>query len=170
MHPYFQLSYFRRIKVVMSSLLHSLSLFIFFPSQSLMPRHTITGTYDITFDQHGIRDTVTETSGIFVNVFGGHADMRANAIAQDPRHITYFPWRPSAKLARIKKNMEEYLLYQHPCVPCSFCGTLMYPERCGGWIEHDPQCVYPLPLIFPGSQVTRRGGVLDYLRKSELTI
>ncbi|CAB5185793.1 unnamed protein product [Rhizophagus irregularis] len=39
------------------------------------------------------------------------------------------PWRPSIKLSNLHKKFQDIILYQHPCIPCSYCSKLMYPSE-----------------------------------------
>ncbi|RHZ81122.1 hypothetical protein Glove_123g27 [Diversispora epigaea] len=58
------------------------------------------------------------------------------------------PWIPSEKLKTLQLKFELYILAQYPCVPCSFCGKLMYSEK-SKWIQKDPNYQYPLIKNYP---------------------
>src|SRR6266511_453067 len=40
------------------------------------------------------------------------------------------PWRPSKTLENLIKKFNDLILYQYPCVPCSYCTKLLYPIEC----------------------------------------
>ncbi|CAH1765293.1 7971_t:CDS:2 [Entrophospora sp. SA101] len=51
---------------------------------------------------------------------------------QHPTHPTpsgEIVLHPSQKFMQVKQKFESYILYQYPCVPCSFCSRLLYPEK-----------------------------------------
>src|SRR5687767_10395835 len=58
------------------------------------------------------------------------------------------PWRPSNKLLKLHDKFQTTILYQFPCVPCSYCSKLMYPAE-ARWIIYNPLLIYPLQRFFP---------------------
>ena len=52
------------------------------------------------------------------------------------------------KLFNLHKKFQDIILYQHPCIPCSYCSKLMYPSETR-WINYDPTFSYPLQESFP---------------------
>ncbi|CAG8563367.1 13473_t:CDS:1, partial [Gigaspora rosea] len=42
---------------------------------------------------------------------------------------TILPWTISPKMQQIIDDFENKILCQFPCVPCSICSKLMYPEK-----------------------------------------
>ena len=64
-----------------------------------------------------------------------------------------FPWTPSDKFLNIRAKFESYILYQYPCVPCSYCGKLLYPEK-AKWIQNDESYLYPLKQAYPNIELT----------------
>ncbi|CAG8803311.1 28952_t:CDS:2 [Gigaspora margarita] len=65
-----------------------------------------------------------------------------------PTLSTYPPWSPSTELQEIMNKFEEEILYQFPCIPCSICLKLMYPEK-SQWIECDINISYALTNAYP---------------------
>lgn len=72
--------------------------------------------------------------------------------AQYPTHPTpsgeivphpIISWEPSQKFMQVKQKFESYILYQYPCVPCSFCSRLLYPEK-AKWTQKIENFEYPL--------------------------
>src|SRR5204862_1546072 len=57
-------------------------------------------------------------------------------------HI-YTPWRPSKSLKNLMVRFDNLILYQYPCVPCSYCAKLLYPIECR-WENYDQNKTYPL--------------------------
>ena len=48
-------------------------------------------------------------------------NMLESAISEIP------PWKPSTRLRAMQTRFENTILYQHICVPCVYCGLLLYP-------------------------------------------
>ena len=63
-------------------------------------------------------------------------------------NLLFSPWRPSKKLFNLHKKFQDQILYQHPCIPCSYCSRLMYPSETR-WMHYDPTFLYPLNESFP---------------------
>nr|CAG8647514.1 8694_t:CDS:2 [Entrophospora candida] len=72
--------------------------------------------------------------------------------AQHPTHPTpsgeivphpIISWEPSQKFMQVKEKFESYILHQYPCVPCSFCSRLLYPEK-AKWTQKIENFEYPL--------------------------
>ena len=63
-------------------------------------------------------------------------------------NLDFSPWRPSKKLSNLHKRFQDVILYQHPCIPCSYCSRLMYPSETR-WLCYDPTFSYPLRESFP---------------------
>ena len=57
-------------------------------------------------------------------------------------------WTASEKFKSIKQKFDSYILYQHPCVPCSYCGRLLYPQK-ANWIQRRENFEYPLTQAYP---------------------
>src|SRR3954454_6546927 len=60
----------------------------------------------------------------------------------------FLPWTPPEKLNTLKSKFELYILAQYPCLPCSHCGWMMYPEK-SKWIAKDNNLTYPLTRAYP---------------------
>ena len=63
-------------------------------------------------------------------------------------NLDFSPWHPSKKLSNLHKRFQDVILYQHPCIPCSYCSRLMYPSETR-WLCYDPTFSYPLRESFP---------------------
>ena len=61
-------------------------------------------------------------------------------------------WRPSKKLNNLHKNFQQTILNQCPCLPCSICGYLLYPEK-AKWISFEDDILYPFKAAFPRSKL-----------------
>ena len=55
----------------------------------------------------------------------------------------YNPWRPSKILKNLIKKFNDIILYQYPCIPCSYCTKLLYPIE-SKWENYDQNKIYPL--------------------------
>jgi hypothetical protein len=62
------------------------------------------------------------------------------------------PWRPSTKLIKVIKLLHTDHYLQFPCLPCVFCGRLLYPEK-AKWTPYDPTFTYPIKLNYPDYQI-----------------
>jgi len=69
-------------------------------------------------------------------------------LASTPISLDFHPWRPSRKLFNLHKKFQDTILYQHPCIPCSYCSKLMYPSETR-WLNYDSTLLYPLNESFP---------------------
>jgi DNA replication protein DnaC len=63
------------------------------------------------------------------------------------------PWIPSEKFNILKNKFELYIFAQHPCLPCSYCGRMMYPEK-SRWIIKNDSITYPLIRAYPNLSFT----------------
>ena len=70
---------------------------------------------------------------------------------QSSSNIT-IPWQPSKKLNKLHKNFQQTVLNQFPCLPCSYCGYLLYPNK-AKWIPHKENILYPFKAAFPRSKL-----------------
>jgi hypothetical protein len=68
--------------------------------------------------------------------------------ALQPENLVFNPWRPPRKLSNLHKKFQETILYQFPCIPCSYCSKLMYPNETR-WTIYNPSFTYPLQESFP---------------------
>ena len=62
------------------------------------------------------------------------------------------PWKPSKKLDKLHRTFQETILNQFPCLPCSNCGYLLYPDK-AKWIIYNEGIIYPLKAAFPRSKL-----------------
>jgi hypothetical protein len=65
----------------------------------------------------------------------------------------FSPWNPSEKFKTLKNKFELYIYAQHPCLPCSYCGRMMYPEK-SRWILKNNHFTYPLIRAYPNLSLT----------------
>ena len=65
--------------------------------------------------------------------------------------LPIIPWTPSTKFLKLLDNFDSTILNQFPCAPCSFCGRLMYPQKCE-WLSYDDNYSYPLLKAYPNCQ------------------
>ncbi len=56
---------------------------------------------------------------------------------------SYGPWRPSKTLKNLMERFDNLILYQYPCVPCSYCAKLLHPIE-SKWETYDQNKTYPL--------------------------
>ena len=76
--------------------------------------------------------------------------------------ITSFPpWRPSRRLRNLHTHFQNTILCQHICLPCAFCGKLLYPTK-AKWIPYNENYAYPLEINFPKLNVYIRDKGLTY--------
>jgi hypothetical protein len=69
---------------------------------------------------------------------------------------TFPPWRPSQRLRSLHTHFQNSILNQYICLPCAFCGRLLYPAK-AKWIPFDENYAYPLEMNFPDINVYIRG-------------
>jgi hypothetical protein len=62
------------------------------------------------------------------------------------------PWKPSKKLNNLHESFQQTILNQCPCLPCSNCGYLLYPDK-AKWIPYDQDIQYPFKIAFPRSKL-----------------
>jgi PIF1-like helicase/Helitron helicase-like domain at N-terminus len=62
------------------------------------------------------------------------------------------PWNPSKKLSNLHKTFQQTILNQFPCLPCSNCSYLLYPEK-ARWTPYDENILYPFKMAFPRSKL-----------------
>jgi len=62
-------------------------------------------------------------------------------------------WRPSNELKKILRLLYEEDYAQFPCVPCSYCSRLLYPQSVK-WVTRNNDITYPLEMLFPEISLT----------------
>jgi len=62
------------------------------------------------------------------------------------------PWNPSEKLQNLFNKFQKTILNQFPCLLCSNCGYLLYPEK-AKWISYEENIIYPFQVAFPRSKL-----------------
>ena len=65
-----------------------------------------------------------------------------------PNPIQIPLWYPNRRLRSLHTRFQNTILYQHICVPCVFCGRLLYPKK-AKWLPYDENINYPLQIAFP---------------------
>ncbi|CAB4431352.1 unnamed protein product [Rhizophagus irregularis] len=65
-------------------------------------------------------------------------------------------WRPSTRLNKLHSQFKNTILCQHICLPCAFCGKLLYPAK-AKWIPYDENYTYPLEINFQNINIYIRG-------------
>src|SRR5271154_5185336 len=73
-------------------------------------------------------------------------------ISNQPHSNIIIPWRPSKKLYNLHQNFQKNILNQFPCLPCSNCGYLLYPDK-AKWIPYEENILYPFKAAFPRSKL-----------------
>src|SRR5688572_3735366 len=61
-------------------------------------------------------------------------------------------WKLSKKLNNLHKTFQQTILNQCPCLPCSICGYLLYPEKTK-WIPYKENVLYPFKAAFPRAKL-----------------
>ncbi|GES92249.1 Pif1-like helicase domain-containing protein [Rhizophagus clarus] len=62
------------------------------------------------------------------------------------------PWRPFKRLNDLHKTFQQTILNQFPCLPCSNCGYLLYPDK-AKWIQYSEELSYQFEIAFPKSKL-----------------
>ena len=74
-------------------------------------------------------------------------------ITQAYDHSTTQYWRPSNELKKILRLLYEEDYAQFPCVPCSYCSRLLYPQSVK-WVTRNDDVTYPLEMSLPEISLT----------------
>src|SRR5688572_10882808 len=70
--------------------------------------------------------------------------------------ISLPPWRPSTRLRALYTHFQNTILCQHICLPCAFCGKLLYPTK-AKWIPYNENYTYPLEINSQNINIYIRG-------------
>jgi hypothetical protein len=70
------------------------------------------------------------------------------------------PWRPSQRLRSLYTRFQNTTLCQYRCLPCAFCGKLLYPAK-AKWVPYNENYLYPLEKNFPNCNIYIRDGDLS---------
>ncbi|RHZ53160.1 hypothetical protein Glove_450g4 [Diversispora epigaea] len=98
---------------------------------------------DINFDV-----SFMSGSTIQINTNSDHSQISQRTSQLQITVHNFLPWTLSKKLENLKNRFENVILYQFPCIPCSYCSRLIYP--CDAkWIIHNQETNYPLEKMFP---------------------
>lgn len=73
---------------------------------------------------------------------------------QQPLIVQQLIWTPTYKQGKAIKVLHETLYYQYPCVPCSYCATLLYPLKVS-WIRPHERDQLPLTSAYPDVEIHR---------------
>jgi hypothetical protein len=71
-------------------------------------------------------------------------------INQNPLNLDVAPlpiWQPSTHLSKLHTQFQTTILSQYICLPCAFCGKLLYPTK-AKWFPYDENYTYPLEINF----------------------
>ena len=66
------------------------------------------------------------------------------------------PWRPLQRLRKLHTQFQNTILYQNICIPCAFCGKLLYPTK-AKWPPYNENYIYPLEVNFQNRSLYMRG-------------
>ena len=69
-----------------------------------------------------------------------------------PSNNIITPWNPSKKLSNLHKSFQQTILNQFPCLPCSNCSYLLYPDK-AKWIPYNENILYSFKAAFPRSKL-----------------
>lgn len=78
----------------------------------------------------------------------------ARPLNADPDSLQ--PWRPSTRLRKLHTQFRNTILCQYTCIPCAFCGKLLYPSK-AKWISYDEDYTYPLESNIQNANIYIRG-------------
>src|ERR1044072_9733244 len=67
-------------------------------------------------------------------------------------HLIYIPYKLFKILKILNTHFQNTILFEHICLPCAFCGRLLYPTK-AKWIPYDESYNYPLEMNFPNINV-----------------
>ena len=110
-----------------------------------------------SLDLHSSPDTHTiNNSNLQIN---DNSNSRPSEIIQNSLNLDIVPlpiWRPSTRLKKLHTQFQNTILCQHICLPCAFCGKLLYPTK-AKWIPYDENYTYPLEINFQNIDIYIRG-------------
>jgi len=131
------MSFFKDIKITAVMVLSSLYLQL----KMLHSFHTY------TFDQHQSPNLTIPEIAISSNANASDTLFSDTDIASSP-----IPqWRPTTRLRKLHTRFTNSILYQHSCIPCAYCGKLMYPAKTQ-WKPYDSNTSYPIEEYCPDAQ------------------
>ncbi|CAG8503375.1 3740_t:CDS:2 [Gigaspora margarita] len=90
-------------------------------------------------------DEQTFNFNISDNITSQPTELQNETLSNLPLPAT---WTISMKMREIINQFGNTILHQFPCVPCTICSRLMYPEK-AEWIPQDPNFHYPLITAYP---------------------
>ena len=70
-----------------------------------------------------------------------------------PAQIEHTFWRPSDTLLKVLRRLHEIDYTQFPCVPCSYCSRLLYPNQIK-WITRQTNYIFPFEHVYPHIPLT----------------
>ena len=70
-----------------------------------------------------------------------------------PAQIEHTFWRPSDALLKVLRRLHEIDYTQFPCVPCSYCSRLLYPNQIK-WITRQTNYIFPFEHVYPHIPLT----------------
>ncbi|PKY62013.1 hypothetical protein RhiirA4_432218, partial [Rhizophagus irregularis] len=115
------------------------------PQESSATTHIQTTNSQYTNNSHSILNTTSASSSHL-----------SQTNTQNLTALTFSPWRPSQRLRSLHTHFQNSILCQYICLPCAFCGKLLYPAK-AKWIPYDENYAYPLEINFQNINIYIRG-------------
>lgn len=115
-------------------------------------------TYN-SFDHYTLPDTHTSITSSQSNLQNNNSDAHSSENFQNSLTLDVAPlpiWQPSSRLNKLHTQFENTILYQHICLPCVFCGKLLYPTK-AKWIPYNKEFTYPLEINFQNVDIYIKG-------------
>src|SRR6185312_3191246 len=91
------------------------------------------------FDQHQSPNLTIPEIAISGSANASDTLFSDTSIASSP----ILQWRPTTRLRKLHTRFTNLILYQHPCIPCAYCGKLMYPAKTQ-WKPYESNTSYPI--------------------------
>src|SRR5581483_7941707 len=90
----------------------------------------------------------------FILQFDDLNDLQNSRIVYDQQLLSHIiePWKPSIELNKLRQSFQQSILYKFPCLPCSNCGYLLYPDK-AKWIPYKRNILYLFKVAFPRSKL-----------------
>jgi hypothetical protein len=113
-----------------------------------------------SFDRYNLPDTRTSIISSQSNLQNNNSDSHSSENFQNSLDLNVTPlpiWQPSTRLKNLHTRFKNTILCEHICLPCVFCGKLLYPTK-AKWIPYNENFTYPLEINFQTIDVYIRGG------------
>jgi PIF1-like helicase/Helitron helicase-like domain at N-terminus len=112
-----------------------------------------------SFDRYNLPDTRTSIISSQSNLQDNNSDSHSSENFQNSLDLNVTPlpiWQPSTRLKNLHTRFKNTILCEHICLPCVFCGKLLYPTK-AKWIPYNENFTYPLEINFQTIDVYIRG-------------